>query len=1135
MAHKKSPRFSNRSGKSKPVDPARSREELEKRLRLYEGDIEELRREIAGLRESAALADRQDNPEETKSANLQLLGTMDKITDGFLFCDRQWRCRYINNAACRILRRKREELIGRIGWDVCVQTRSLKFNKEFTRAMAENVTVHFEEFYPDPLNIWVECHVYPTSGGLAIFFQDITKRKKEELEVVSSRESMRQLAADLAAANQELLESRRKFQDLVQKIDDIIFETGPDGRITFVSSRIRDVLGYEPEQAVGRMPSEFFGQAEAAAIRESLLQIMNKHSKLEGVEVPLTRKDGRRIIVETNAVPFFIRGKLGGYRGVLRDITARRSAEESLRLAINAANEPIYDFDLVKGVLTWNEAFAAQFGDPPSKFDRVGKWWISRIHPDDAQQVLYCIRKALESDLVRSVCDYRFRRRDGNYAFVRDRFSISRDPVRNAARIVGTMLDITDQKRRESELELINVELEKHSKVLDQILSASPDYIFLFDVNGTYAYVNDRAAALWGMRKEDIIGRSWRDIGLNSQLTEEFHPKIHRVIDENVTLKGSAIYPSNSGPRHFEYTMAPLGREGRRPEGIMLIAKDMTERKRREANAAFLADIKDDLARLTSVDEIMQAVSSRIGSFLHISFSYFAEIDKESDCGRLSHIWHSEDVPRLPETVRISDFQSPGNNCSFSEGKPIVVTDTETDPRTTPEFFRGLRMRSFVAVPFQYYFEWKFLLVIADCRPREWLQDEIELIREIANRLFPRLERARSEAALRDSEEKFRTLSDTSPNAILVYRGNRLIYVNQATVGFFGGTKDELLALELPALIHPDSRGIALGWAQDRMRGKEEPARYEMKAVTKSGEEKWLEISSRLIQYEGSPAGLAIGVDITERKQAEDALQRAKEHLEDEVRARTAQLTQINKSLLAEIAERKNTETKLRSAQKHLRAMAAEVVISEERQRQNFATDLHDTVVQTLGAAKLRAQLIEDQIPKTAQPIFADLQSMLSESVLQARTIMSEMSPPVLNELGIFSALEWLTEDVGAKHGLSVKFEARKSSGSLSLPHDVEVLLFQAARELLTNVVKHAKTSSAIVRLSSRGRSVRVTVSDKGTGFDPREDIQPSMKGGFGLYSIRERLKHVGGSLTIKSKSGQGTTVLISVPLQAGM
>jgi signal transduction histidine kinase len=98
------------------------------------------------------------------------------------------------------------------------------------------------------------------------------------------------------------------------------------------------------------------------------------------------------------------------------------------------------------------------------------------------------------------------------------------------------------------------------------------------------------------------------------------------------------------------------------------------------------------------------------------------------------------------------------------------------------------------------------------------------------------------------------------------------------------------------------------------------------------------------------------------------------------------------------------------------------------------------------------------------------------------------------------------------------------------MSREIERLLFQATRELLMNVVKHSKAQNATVKFSSRGQKVRIEVSDDGTGFDIKKTFQPDLKGGYGLYSIRERLRHIGGQLSIKSKPGQGTTIIVSAP-----
>lgn len=279
----------------------------------------------------------------------------------------------------------------------------------------------------------------------------------------------------------------------------------------------------------------------------------------------------------------------------------------------------------------------------------------------------------------------------------------------------------------------------------------------------------------------------------------------------------------------------------------------------------------------------------------------------------------------------------------------------------------------------------------------------------------------------------------------------------------------------------------------------------------------------------GKVSGAAVSImDISERKMAEKTLGMAKSELEQKITERTQKLLEININLVKEMEQRKLAEEKLLLARQNLRAMASEIVLADERSRKNFAVILHDAVVQTLGAAKIKAQLVQTRIPKDAQPIFDDFLDMLTQCLVQARSVMTEMSPPVLNELGLIPALEWLTEQFRKQHGINVKFESNKKN--VSLAHDMKVFLFQVTRELLMNIVKHAKASSVSVKFSRNGKKVSIQVSDDGLGFEIEDAFRPDLKGGYGLYSIRERLQHIGGELTVESRLGQGTTIHVMAP-----
>jgi len=134
------------------------------------------------------------------------------------------------------------------------------------------------------------------------------------------------------------------------------------------------------------------------------------------------------------------------------------------------------------------------------------------------------------------------------------------------------------------------------------------------------------------------------------------------------------------------------------------------------------------------------------------------------------------------------------------------------------------------------------------------------------------IERERAEKALRESEEKFRILAESSPAAIMLYRGDKLIYVNHTAELITGYTKDELLSGMPWKFVHPDSRAMVSDRAAARLRGETVPSRYEVNIVTRSGEERWFDISAEPIVYGGVPTGLVSGIDITDRKKAEKAL-----------------------------------------------------------------------------------------------------------------------------------------------------------------------------------------------------------------------------------------------------------------------
>jgi signal transduction histidine kinase len=231
------------------------------------------------------------------------------------------------------------------------------------------------------------------------------------------------------------------------------------------------------------------------------------------------------------------------------------------------------------------------------------------------------------------------------------------------------------------------------------------------------------------------------------------------------------------------------------------------------------------------------------------------------------------------------------------------------------------------------------------------------------------------------------------------------------------------------------------------------------------------------------------------------------------------------------IAERKRMVTRLLAQQKRLRAVASELVMAEERERRRIAAGIHDSIAQSLVVSKMRLQSMRTRLAGTPEAAELDgVIDLMERSGREARALTFELSPPILFESGLRAAAQWLVEGAARENGLRFTFEYEGREGPLS--DDLRSVLFRALKELVTNVVKHARTEKARVLLKQAAGEVHLRVDDDGVGFSPtRPEAARGVANGFGLFSIRERIGCLGGRMEIESSPGQGTAVTLVVPL----
>jgi two-component system, chemotaxis family, CheB/CheR fusion protein len=216
-----------------------------------------------------------------------------------------------------------------------------------------------------------------------------------------------------------------------------------------------------------------------------------------------------------------------------------------------------------------------------------------------------------------------------------------------------------------------------------------------------------------------------------------------------------------------------------------------------------------------------------------------------------------------------------------------------------------------------------------------------------------------------------------------------------------------------------------------------------------------------------------------------------------------------------------------------LRELSVALAMAEERERRAIAVDLHDDIGQLLALLKIRLDLLRGKAP--AGPLADELQSA-STLLLQAsdrlRSLTFQLSPPILHEIGLVPALEWLADEMKRLYNLNVTIDA-DSNSRRTLDPRIRTILFRAVRELLINVGKHANAKVARVECRISNGQMVVSVKDGGKGFDPKLALSGSNSRGFGLFSVRERIAGLGGSMTCESSPGDGSRVTLRVPVPA--
>lgn len=366
----------------------------------------------------------------------------------------------------------------------------------------------------------------------------------------------------------------------------------------------------------------------------------------------------------------------------------------------------------------------------------------------------------------------------------------------------------------------------------------------------------------------------------------------------------------------------------------------------------------------------------------------------------------------------------------------------------------------------------------------------LALIRDITDR-------KRAEEELRESEQKFRTLFESSHDALLMIDENGIFDCNRKALEMYGlSSKEDTIGRspgEFSPAWQPDGRNSIEGAIENYQAALEKGSCFfEWIHCRQDGTNIITEVLLNRLELDGK---------------------------------------KVIQALIWDIGERKRAEERIRRYQESLRTLALDLSLVQERERRRIAIDLHDHIGQNLAFSKMKLGALRESVRGTSlyDPL-EEVYALVVQTIEDTRSLVFELSPPVLYELGLEAGVEWLVERIQSEYGISVECEHDRVTKPLD--EEMRIVLFQIVRELLLNVAKHAQAGKVKVTILRERGQIRLAVEDNGIGFNPSSvGMAKGEKTGFGLFSIRERMNYLGGEIWIDSAAKLGTRVMLQVPL----
>jgi PAS domain S-box-containing protein len=942
--------------------------------------------------------------------------------------------------------------------------------------------------------------------------RDISERKQVQNALMQAKEELEQRVAARTAELQQAIETLRselnerrraqaelqaseeKYRNLVENMNDLICEVDEQARFTYVSPQYKAAFGYDPEELVGLEVTCFIHQDETSQVTRALDGLLREKKPAHDVW-RFRHKNGEWRWLECTGKTY--EKPSGGFGTVVisRDITERKKNEENLRRMVErfelgalAAGLGVWDWNMEKNALEWDERLYQLYGVNKEDFSGTYEGWLERVHPEDRER---CHEEVLQA--IRDERDYVTQFRvvwpDGTIRVLKDYGRFVRDTQGTPLRMTGVNFDITEQKHLEDQLK------ESQSNLLALVENTNEPILFR-GKQGEIELYNTAYADLF----KKVNGLEAKPgISMPNLFSKRVWPHWQELLVDG----------QKGGTRSVEFVQIDT------LEGTLYYELGYNA-VWKENEIIGYTEFFHDVTRRVLTEKALQENEERYRTVADFTYDWETWFDPEGKC-----LYMSPACERI-SGYRVDEFLgAPGLFLEIihPEDRELVNEHIRNEVEGHAKTSLVIRMRRR---------DGEMIWIEHICQP-VYRSDGTRFGRRASNRdvtdrqnLFQTLERRITDrtrelkmmydlsAASSHSSDLQDFLAQALEQALKAFPGcsgaiheadaRRHNFLAMVTLGLPVADQDAG-----PILTFADAFAAHVYAVGSRI------------CVDTSQSDPFAGAGPETRQQAGSSTNFTacFGVPIWVNATAWGVFS---------VYHSLGQFTSESIALLSTISEQigSGVETAL------LRQKSKQAVILDERQR--VARNLHDSVSQLMYSLVLSAQAGQNYIDSDRRvELNQTLQSISNtaqQALLEMRLIIYELRPVELEHRDLVDALRHRLDYVEKQAGFVVSFDA---SPSIKIPEPIKEAYYRVAQEALNNVIKHAQAKNVNIQIKLRKGRVVMEITDDGAGFD----LQHVQKG-IGLDSMKSRAGAIGGSLTIFSEPQKGTKVVISAPLRAG-